>query len=90
MVAEAGEDLDDDEASSSDDGETPRRGFSARLQRIRENAQGKRPAKAEDYEDDDSSDDADMELNQSWGDQDDDFIAHMQVSACRCLSIKLR
>lgn len=81
MVAEVGEDSDDDDdAFSSDDGETPRRAFTARLQRIRENAQGKRPARAEDFQDD-SSDDYDMELDQSWGDQDDEFIAHMQVSA---------
>ncbi|OJT14888.1 G-patch and R3H domain-containing protein C30B4.02c [Trametes pubescens] len=68
---ESEEDEDDDE-DDSDDEETPRRGFQARLERLRSNtSKGKGKARVKDL--DDSSDEA-MSVQMTWADEDEDFI----------------
>ncbi|EMD33822.1 hypothetical protein CERSUDRAFT_160116 [Gelatoporia subvermispora B] len=68
------EDEEGEEGSSDDDDESPRRGFQARLERMRKKAEGKRPAVEEQ---DDSSDEA-MSVHITWADEDDDFIASLE------------
>ncbi|EKM54770.1 uncharacterized protein PHACADRAFT_258843 [Phanerochaete carnosa HHB-10118-sp] len=76
------EDEDGDEDSDDDEFDSPRRGFQARLQRIREHAaKGKGKAKAvqpPDSDEDKDEDDVEMTLERSWADEDEDFIAHIQ------------
>ncbi|KAL1945851.1 hypothetical protein VTO73DRAFT_1853 [Trametes versicolor] len=78
--SEEGEDEDDeesdededDEEDDSDDEETPKRGFQARLERLRSStSKGKGKARAKDS--DDSSDEA-MSVQMTWADEDEDFI----------------
>lgn len=81
---------EDEEPSSSseDEDDSPRRGFQARLQRIRENAKGKGKAKATQPPDsDEEDDDFEMNLDQSWADDDEDFIAHIQVCTVTLLPL---
>lgn len=81
---EEAEDSDDDEDDEDDDEETPRRGFQARLEKIRRNAAGKKKATeadlSSDEEDDDS--DAEMSLAEPWAAQDEDYIRHIEVGVC--------
>lgn len=82
------DDDDDDEVSSEDVDDSPRRGFEARLERIRENAKGKAKAtfvEAPDSDEDD--DDFDMELEQSWAEGDEEFIAHIQVRGLKLIYV---
>ncbi|GJE92824.1 hypothetical protein PsYK624_089820 [Phanerochaete sordida] len=77
-----GEDDGDDDEDSDDEFDSPRRGFQARLQRMRERtANGKGKAKATgppDSDEDEDDVDFEMALEQSWADDDEDFIAHIQ------------
>lgn len=72
---------EDDEDISSEDEDTPRRGFQARLERIRRNAKGKKKAQPaeESSSDDDEDDDDDMYLDVPWADKDDSMIEQIQV-----------
>lgn len=88
MLAEFGDiaDFSDDDGSDEDDtddeGHSPRTGFQARLERIRTQARGKRPRDARHVSLDDSSDGDDddaFERNLTWAEQDEDFIAHIEV-----------
>lgn len=69
-------DEDDSEGSDSEDqDETPRRGFQARLERLRnQSSKGKGKAQAVD----DSSDEA-MSVQMTWADEDEDYLEHIQV-----------
>ena len=72
-------DEDEDEYVSSDDEDTPRRGFQARLEKIRNNAKGKKKAVVAELSSDEDDSDAEMTLDQPWADKDEDFIDHIQV-----------
>lgn len=80
-VAEDSSGEDEEDEESSDDEETPRRGFQARLERIRKNSKGKKKASKADLSSDEDDSDAEMALNDPWADDDEDYIAHIQVSA---------
>ena len=70
------DDDDDSDEDSEDDDETPRRGFKARLERIRSRpSQSKGKAHAEN----DSSDEA-MSVQMTWADEDEEWIQEMEVS----------
>lgn len=69
-------DSSDDEDESTDDEETPRRGFQTRLMRMRESSKGKHRA---DVEPESSDDDFEMELGDSWADQDEYYIQKIKV-----------
>lgn len=70
-------DEDEDDEDDSDEEETPRRGFQARLERLRSTpSKGKGKARAKDS--DDSSDEA-MSVQMTWADEDDDFIDTIEV-----------
>ena len=85
------EDDDDDEDEAED--ETPRRGFQAELARLRESST-KDKGKGKTRANNDSSDEA-MSVQMSWADQDDSWIAHIDVrvqcpvSSCLRLTIIL-
>ncbi|KAI0088089.1 hypothetical protein BDY19DRAFT_994500 [Irpex rosettiformis] len=71
---------EDEDIWSDDDEETPRRGFQARLERIRKNAEGKKKAETtDDLDNDDEDDDAYMSLDEPWADRDEDYIDHIQA-----------
>jgi hypothetical protein len=76
---------DDDDSDDDSDGErqSPRTGFQARLERVRSHVRNKQPrdGKHRFIEDQDSSDDEDgaFERNFSWAEEEDDFIAHIEV-----------
>ena len=78
---EEGDDDDDDDSDSPDDDETPRRGFQARLERLRaSSSKGKGKAKAEDFSDDDA-----MSIQMTWADEDEDYLEHIEVRCpCAC------
>lgn len=71
----AGESDEDD--SDEDDEATPRSGFKARLERLRENARGKKPLSA--FKVADMEDDSDSGDGLTRADQDADFFAELQV-----------
>ena len=75
------EDDDEDDSDSPNDDETPRRGFQARLERLRaSSSKGKGKAKAEDFSDDDA-----MSIQMTWADEDDDYLEHIEVRCpCAC------
>jgi hypothetical protein len=77
---------DEDDEDSDDVWQSPRSGFQARLEHVRSLAKGKRPMNVrsvsfEDEDDDEGgSDDDDLfERNLPWVEEDEDFIAHIQV-----------
>ena len=69
---------DDDEDVSSDDGQSPRAGFQARLARMRVGQNGQKNAKGKGRQVEGSSDE-DMEINVTWADEDEDFITEIQA-----------
>ncbi|KAJ3554353.1 hypothetical protein NM688_g3157 [Phlebia brevispora] len=79
LVAEAAQSSSSSEDEDLADEETPRRGFYTRLQRMRKQAEGKRPAKAEAESSDDDDDDPGMELEEAWADRDESFIEKIQA-----------
>lgn len=72
---------DDDSDSDCDDDididQSPNTGFQARLQRLRKNSRGKTVEDARQFEDDTSDDD--FFYGTVRGDEDDDFISHIEV-----------
>lgn len=84
MIAEprghslSGDDSSDVDEFSSDEDQTPRTGFQARLERVRNAARGKRIVDARPV--DDSSEEDDFIRNSTWADEDDDFISQIQVN----------
>ncbi|TFK44066.1 hypothetical protein BDQ12DRAFT_672333 [Crucibulum laeve] len=74
--------LDDDEDSDDDDSEdeeaTPRTSFQARLERLRSWTRGKKHADASFEMEDSDDEDDDFNLNMTWAEKDDDFIAKIQ------------
>lgn len=82
-IADFSDDDESDEDDTDDEGHSPRTGFQARLERLRTRARGKRPKDARRVSlDDDSSDGDDddaFERNLTWAEQDEDFIAHIEV-----------
>ncbi|KAI0661398.1 hypothetical protein C8Q70DRAFT_1052478 [Cubamyces menziesii] len=77
-----GHDHDDDdeeeEDESEDDESTPRRGFHARLQKLRSSSgKGKGKAKAVPWSSDDSSDGA-MSIQMTWASEDEDYYDHIE------------
>lgn len=72
------EDDDDDEDASSDDGDSPKAGFKARLARMRARQHGRTDVKGKGRQLEESSDE-DMDINVTWADDDEDFIAKIQV-----------
>jgi hypothetical protein len=84
-VKMAGEDdeNDDEEEESSDDEDidgSPGRSFQARLQRVRERAKSKGKAQSSGpMESDEELDDSDTMMEQSWADDDEKYIAYIQV-----------
>ncbi|KAI0075860.1 hypothetical protein K474DRAFT_1708659 [Panus rudis PR-1116 ss-1] len=85
VPSDSDEDDEEDEVSS-DEGDSPRASFQARLDRIRaqsrSNGKGKGKARAvEESDEEDDRDDYDnfeMSLERSWADDDEEFIAHIQ------------
>ncbi|THH31403.1 hypothetical protein EUX98_g2793 [Antrodiella citrinella] len=78
-AADMGVDGDDDEYETSDDedeGDSPRRNFAARLEKLRSKVKGKQKAKT--AENDEEAEDFDMELETSWADNDEAYLAHIQ------------
>ncbi|RDX55233.1 hypothetical protein OH76DRAFT_1372984 [Lentinus brumalis] len=70
------DDDDDDDSDSPDEDETPRRGFQARLERLRASSskdKGKGKARAEDFSDDDA-----MSIEMTWADEDEDYFDHIE------------
>lgn len=70
--------VEDDSEDSSDD-EDASGSFQARLARIREADKGKQRADAEFDDGENEDDDLEMALEMSWADQDEKFLAHIQV-----------
>jgi hypothetical protein len=68
---------EDDSDDEDDEWQSPTSGFKARLERLRNRPREKRPRDASD-EDDDDDDDL-FEKNLSWAEEDEEFIAHIQV-----------
>ncbi|KAL0957062.1 hypothetical protein HGRIS_003160 [Hohenbuehelia grisea] len=77
LVGEArGLDLDDESEDDDDDTAGPRRGFQARLERLRAQSKGKHHATASSQED--SDDDLDMHVG--WrADEDEEYLAHIEA-----------
>jgi hypothetical protein len=74
---------DDDDDSSEDEDESPKSGFQARLERLRRMARGKRPADATQVLSESSDDD--FFHDRTWAEEDDDFIAGLEVHSLRFL-----
>ena len=71
---------EEEEEESEDDESTPRRGFHARLQKLRSSSgKGKGKAKAVPWSSDDSSDGA-MSIQMTWASEDEDYYDHIEVS----------
>ncbi|EJF65216.1 hypothetical protein DICSQDRAFT_98859 [Dichomitus squalens LYAD-421 SS1] len=78
MVGEEDEDENSEDEGSEDEDEdedeTPRRGFQARLERLRAStSKGKGKAKATE----DSSDDEAMSVQMTWADEDEEWLAYI-------------
>ncbi|TCD63386.1 hypothetical protein EIP91_005617 [Steccherinum ochraceum] len=71
---------DEEEEDDDDEGETPRRNFQARLEKMRSKVKGKQKARALQDDQDDSEDDEDfdMQLDATWADNDEAYLAHIQ------------
>jgi hypothetical protein len=70
---------EDDDENEDDESQGPRSGFQARLERLRNHSRGKRQKDASLEGEDDEDDDDPFERNRSWAEEDEDFIAHIQV-----------
>lgn len=92
LIAEPTDD-DNDDQDDEDDDQSPNASFQARLERLRKespNKNGKRKNKGKGKakalytdEDPDSTDDDAWTRNRSWAEEDEDFIAHINV--CRLI-----
>ncbi|KAF9455336.1 hypothetical protein BDZ94DRAFT_1278370, partial [Collybia nuda] len=84
-IADFSDDDDDgsDEDDSDDEGHSPRTGFQARLERLRNHTRGKRPRDTRHVSFDEGSDDGDDDdafmSNLTWAEQDEEFIAHIEM-----------
>ncbi|THG94651.1 hypothetical protein EW026_g6864 [Hermanssonia centrifuga] len=80
LIAEGADESEEGSEDESDEEDTPRRGFQTRLRRIREITKGKR--KAEPHQEaasDDEDEDPELFMDQSWADEDEEFIAHIEA-----------
>lgn len=77
-------DEDGEEDDSEDDGDTPRRSFQAKLERLREGTSSK--GKGKGRATGDSSDEA-MSVQMTWADDDEEYLAQIQVRGRVDLSI---
>ncbi|KAJ7175952.1 hypothetical protein C8R46DRAFT_990159 [Mycena filopes] len=75
------EDSDDEEDSDEEDnGQSPKTGFQARLERLRKAARERGQDDSLDFmEEDDSEDDYDEFLQRTWAQRDDDFASEIQA-----------
>ena len=73
------DDEDDEDTDDSDDElQSPKSSFQARLERLRNRARSSRPKDVNQESSEDEDDDL-LERNLSWAEEDEDFIAHIQV-----------
>lgn len=82
-VHSAGDDEEDVDDLSSDEEETPRRGFQARLEKIRKSAakgKGRAQPLEDSNSDDEDGEDEDMSPDGTRAESDEDFIDEIQVS----------
>lgn len=73
-----GEEEDEEEYTSSDDGNSPKAGFQVRLAKMRARQSGRTDGKGKGRQVEESSDE-DMDINVTWADDDEYYIAEIQV-----------